>query len=131
MEKDNKTNLPDGTINAVPFEVAQQQTFAWQNLIDPNTGKRYPKSFRFNKIDFLEIFKQGGVDFVEVYPAIDEDGSLRLFLVGVETLEDGTTTQDIIHTKSEASGIFDFAYPCPKTFGLSGLYDPTTFETEG
>lgn len=111
-----RENSIQGTINAVPFDEAMQMTARWQELVNPETNDNYPKSYSFSSIDFREILKEDRVKTVRIYPAIREDGSVTLLAVGADE-----TNTDIIQIDSDASGIYDFATPCPNTCGNSPL----------
>ncbi|NVK63085.1 MAG: hypothetical protein HWE22_00810 [Flavobacteriales bacterium] len=112
---DNREDL-DGAVHAVSLEEAMSWTADWQKIINPNKGKPYPKSYTFDKIDFEEILKQDGVRYVRIYPAMKSDGSVTMLAVGANS-----DNADIIHMGSDASGIYDFATPCPNTCGESPL----------
>lgn len=115
---ENRNELK-GTIDAVPFEDAMEWTAGWQEIINPSSGEPYPKSYTFNKVDFLEILNQEDVRYIRIYPAVkmvDGEESVTLLAVGVDS-----NNEDIIHEESAASGIYDFATPCPNTCGKSPL----------
>lgn len=113
-----------GNVHSVPLRQAQARTFAWQTKINPATGAPYPKSFRLSKVDFEEILANPDVKYIRVYPAVEMvevDGELTeqigILVVGVDEHQ-----VDIIHADADASGIYDVAFPCPNTCGVSPLY---------
>lgn len=128
MENQSKEKKIRGAYDAVPLREAQQMTFRWQNLIPPASMNldAYPKSFQFSKFDFVQILNEPNVKYIKAYPAVetDADGNnkVTLLFVGVSEDENGNTT-DIIYPDTAASGIYDFAFPCPKTCGSSPLYE--------
>ncbi len=109
-------NQIKGTIDAVPFDDAMDWTASWQEILNPNTGESFPKSYTFDKVDFIEILNQENVRYIRIYPAMKDDGSVTLLAVGADQ-----NNEDIIHEDSAASGIYDFATPCPNTCGRSPL----------
>ena len=112
----NEKQSIQGTINAVPFQQAMEMTERWQQMINPNTNAPYPKSYTFSAADFMEILNEPGVVHVRIYPCVEADGSVNLLAVGADR-----DNVDIIHENSEASGIYNFATPCPNTCGTSPL----------
>lgn len=112
----NNRDELEGTVHAVSFAEAMEWTASWQEIINPNTGKPFPKSYTFDKIDFEEILNQDDVRYIRVYPAMKSDGSVTMLAVGADS-----NNRDIIHIGSDASGIYDFATPCPNTCGDSPL----------
>lgn len=128
MENQPKNKKVPGIVNAVPFHEAQAMTFRWQNLVPPRSLNldAYPKSFQFSKVDFLEILNEPSIKFIKAYPAVESDGNggnkVTLLFVGVAEDEDGNA-YDVLFPDAEASGIYDFAFPCPNTCGSSPLYE--------
>ena len=106
----------EGEINSVSFSDAMEKTAKWQEMTNPNTGEPYPKSYTFSKVDFMEILNEINTRYVRIYPCVEEDGSINLLAVGADW-----RNADIIHKDSDASGIYNFATPCPNTCGKSPL----------
>lgn len=128
MENQSKEKKIRGAFNAVPLREAQEMTFKWQNLVPPASLNidAYPKSFQLSKFDFVQILNEPSVKYIKAYPAVkqDEDGNnkITLLFVGVAEDENGDT-YDVVFPDTEASGIYDFAFPCPNTCGSSPLYE--------
>lgn len=122
---EDQNNTIKGKINEVPLAEAEEATFKWQEQTDAS-GKHYPKSFLFNKVDFTQILNnEEEVTHIKLYPAIKDDGKVTLLVVGVKQTGRGNNDYiDIINPEpdAEVSGIYDFAYPCPNTCGISPLY---------
>lgn len=115
-----------GTFNAVLLDDAKDMTARWQGLADAK-GNPYAKSFMFSKYDFTQILNEDWLEatHIKIYPAMLEDGTIKLLAVGVDKYGDGDNDSlDLINPieGAERSGIFDFALPCPKTCGSSPLY---------
>lgn len=102
--------------NMVLLTPAKEMTKRWQELINPETGKHYTKSYRFDKVDFTQVLSNEEVEYVRLYPAIKHNGEVTLLVVGVNA-----EGNDIIKSDILDSGIYDFSFPCPKTCGESPL----------
>ncbi|MFK7785751.1 MAG: hypothetical protein AB8B56_11580 [Crocinitomicaceae bacterium] len=114
-DKNEEGNSLEGTIHAVSFNDAMVMTQKWQEKTD-SSGKKYTKSYTFSKEDFIEILNEEVVRYVRIYPCVEDDGSINLLAVGADC-----HNVDIINEGSEASGIYNFATPCPDTCGESPL----------
>ena len=124
--EDQNNNKINGKFNAVCLDDAIDMTARWQALTNED-GVPYAKSFMFSKYDFVQILNEEWLDVthIKIYPAMLEDGTIKLLAVGVDKYGDGDNDSiDLINPieNAEKSGIFDFALPCPKTCGSSQLY---------
>ncbi|MFT6923962.1 MAG: hypothetical protein ACJA1C_002982 [Crocinitomicaceae bacterium] len=122
MENNIIKDVEDGTYNALSLATAQEMTFAWQDLRRPDSDIGYPKSYTIDRADFIEIFNQPHVVSVRAYPGVKTDPEtgenvVTLIFVGVDN-----DNNDIIPNTTGATGIYDFAFPCPSTCGCSALY---------
>ena len=120
-----KPQIPlNRTFHAVPLHEAQARTFAWQEKTNPTTGKPYTKSWRLSKIDFEEILINPHVKYIRIYPGVEmvEVDGVMTEQIGILVVGVDENQVDIIHAPSEASGIYDVAFPCPNTCGESPLY---------
>lgn len=116
MSEKSKGLPLNGEFHAVEFKDAMRMTKKWQEKVNEDTGLNYVKSFTFSKEDFIQILNEDFIRYIRIYPCVEDDGTINLLAVGANV-----QNEDVINEFSEASGIYNFATPCPNTCGESPL----------
>lgn len=88
--------------NAIPLETAQEWAARWREN-PANTVK----AFLIPREDITQLLEESNVGDVRAYVGIDEFGTHKLMIVGVNELEN-----DLIDAKA-GQFIYDFTKPCP------------------
>lgn len=88
--------------NAIPLETAQEWAARWRE-----NPENIVKAFLIPREDITELLKADSVGDVRAYVGIDENGTHKLMLVGVDELE-----RDLINAEA-GKFIYDFTKPCP------------------
>ena len=99
--------------NVIPLETAQNWAARWRE-----NPANVVKAFLIPHDDFTQLLAQGNVDDIRAYVGIDDNGTHKLMLVGVD--KDGS---DLIDAEKQEY-IYDFTKPCPNFCDTkSPLYD--------
>ena len=99
--------------NVIPLETAQNWAARWRE-----NPVNVVKAFLIPHDDFTQLLAQGNVDDIRAYVGIDDNGTHKLMLVGVD--KDGS---DLIDADKQEY-IYDFTQPCPNFCDVrSPLFD--------
>ncbi len=91
-------------INTVSLEKAQTWVAAWGEKSNIDI-----KAFLIPEIDITQVLNEDGVENVRAYLGIDENGTPKMMVVGVDK-----NGQDMIND-DQGFYIYDFTRPCPQT----------------
>jgi hypothetical protein len=95
--------------NVISLETAQRWAERWKKVHGEYDKHHLIKAFLIPGIDIKQVMNETGVNDVRAYLGVDDNGTERLMIVGVD--QEGN---DMIDDEN-GQYIYDFSLPCPNT----------------